>query len=163
MSFRLRRNHINMRKIIFFLLFASFCFSQEKEFSIIEIDSIINTIKPNTEASGIIKNKKNKPIGGFNITEYKLNNSKTLKVLYSENTENKKTYSYDYFAEIYYIQNEPFYIILTITRKNKNQKDKTLKFELNKNEIKSDKEIKNIFLLNIKNKINDILSQIRNN
>ena len=152
-----------IKKIIFLFFITTLSFSQNKEYTIIEIDSIINTIKPNTEASGIIKNKKNKPIGGFNITDYKLNNSKTLKVLYSENTENKKAYSYDYFAEIYYNQNEPFYIILSVTRKNKNQEDQTIKFGLNKNEIESDIEIKNIFLLNIRNKINDILSLISNN
>lgn len=149
-----------MKKIILLLLFTTLSFSQNKEFSIIEIDSMINLIKPISEESGIIRNKKNRIIGGFSITDYNLNNSKKLKVIYSENIITQKSYSYDYYLEIYFRQNEPFYIILSITRNSKNEEAETIKFKLNKEEIENEKEIKNTFLINIKSKINNILSQI---
>lgn len=97
---------ITMNKFFLFFLFTSFCFSQNTEISIFQIDSIVNTIKPHNQSSGIIKNKKNKINGGFSITEYINGKSNIIKVLYNENI--KSINSYYYYAEIYFNQNQPF-------------------------------------------------------
>lgn len=149
-----------MKKVFLLFLFTSFCFSQKKEYAVFQIDSIVKIIRPNNQASGTIRNKKNKIIGGFSITDYKLSKSNTIKGIYSENTKSKNSYSYDYYTEIYYNQNKPFYIVFSVTRKGKKDLEETQKFELNKTELESDKEIKNTFLLNLRKKIKYILSQI---
>ena len=104
MSFRRRRNHIKMKKILFFLLFINFCFSQEKELSINEIDSIIKISKNKIQSSGVIKKDK-KTIGGFNLTEIFFND-KLIYSSYEENT-NDKVNIFNHFYEVYFSNENP--------------------------------------------------------
>ena len=71
-----------MKKIIFFLLFVNFSFSQEIELTIQKIDSIAKTSKNKIQSSGV-KKKNKKTIGGFNSTEI-FSNDKLVYLTYEE-------------------------------------------------------------------------------
>ena len=86
-----------MKKIIFFILFINFCYSQEKELTIHEIDSIVKTSKNIIQSSGIIKKNK-RTIGGFNQTEISFNN-KLIYSTYGENTTDKEN-NFNHFYEL---------------------------------------------------------------
>ena len=77
-----------MKKIIFFLLFVNFSFSQEIELTIHKIDSIAKTSKNKIQSSGVIKKNK-KTIGGFNSTEIFSNDNPILINIYVTKTDIK--------------------------------------------------------------------------
>ena len=104
-----------MKKILFLLLFINFCFSQEKELTINEIDSIVKTSKNNIQSSGIIKKNK-KTIGGFNLTEISLNN-KLIYSSYGENTTDKVT-NLNHFYEFYFFNENPILANVKISKIN---------------------------------------------
>ena len=161
MSFRRRRNHIKMKKIIFFILFINFCYSQEKELTINEIDSIVKTSKNIIQSSGIIKKNK-KTIGGFNLTEISFNN-KLIYSSYGENTANKETI-FNHFYEFYFFNENPIFVRINIEKTNiKDNSKEVFKAALNETESTSFKEIKNPFLINLRMKLNRIIFDFINN
>ena len=161
MSFRRRRNHIKMKKIIFFILFINFCYSQEKELTINEIDSIVKTSKNIIQSSGIIKKNK-KTIGGFNLTEISFNN-KLIYSSYGENTTDKKI-NFNHFYEFYFFNENPIFVRINIEKTNiKDNSKKVFKAALNETESTSFKEIKNPFLINLRMKLNRIIFDFINN
>ena len=161
MSFRQRRNHIKMKKIIFFLLFFNFCFSQEKKLTISQIDSIVKTIRPKIESSGIIKKKK-KNIGVIGTTSYEFEDN-LIYSYYNETTKDKE-FEFLHFYEFYYFNDSPIYIRINIEKINSKDNSKEIfKAELNKFEITSFKEIKNPFLINLRIKLNKIIFDFINN
>lgn len=150
-----------MKKILFFLLFANFCFSQEKVLTIHEIDSIVKTSKNKIQTSGIIKKNK-KTIGGFNLTEIIFNN-KLIYSSYGENTANKETI-FNHFYEFYFINENPILANVQISKtNNKTNTEEIFETILNENNIHSFKEIANPFSLKLRIKINSILIDIVNN
>ena len=161
MSFRRRRNHIKMKKIIFFILFINFCYSQEKELTIKEIDSIVKTSKNIIQSSGIIKKNK-KTIGGFNLTEISFNN-KIIYSSYGENTTDKKI-NFNHFYEFYFFNENPIFVRINIEKTNiKDNSKEVFKAALNETESTSFKEIKNPFLINLRMKLNRIIFDFINN
>ena len=161
MSFRRRRNHIKMKKIIFFILFINFCYSQEKELTINEIDSIVKTSKNIIQSSGIIKKNK-KTIGGFNLTEISFNN-KIIYSSYGENTTDKKI-NFNHFYEFYFFNENPIFVRINIEKTNiKDNSKEVFKAALNETESTSFKEIKNPFLINLRMKLNRIIFDFINN
>ena len=161
MSFRRRRNHIKMKKIIFFILFINFCYSQEKELTINEIDSIFKTSKNIIQSSGIIKKNK-KTIGGFNLTEISFNN-KLIYSSYGENTTDKKI-NFNHFYEFYFFNENPIFVRINIEKTNiKDNSKEVFKAALNETESTSFKEIKNPFLINLRMKLNRIIFDFINN
>ena len=161
MSFRRRRNHIKMKKIIFFILFINFCYSQEKELTINEIDSIVKTSKNIIQSSGIIKKNK-KTIGGFNLTEISFNN-KLIYSSYGENTTDKKI-NFNHFYEFYFFNENPIFVRINIEKTNiKDNSKEVFKAALNETESTSFKEIKNPFLINLRMKLNRIIFDFINN
>ena len=161
MSFRRRRNHIKMKKIIFFILFINFCYSQEKELTINKIDSIVKTSKNIIQSSGIIKKNK-KTIGGFNLTEISFNN-KLIYSSYGENTTDKKI-NFNDFYEFYFFNENPIFVRINIEKTNiKDNSKEVFKAELNETESTSLKEIKNPFLINLRMKLNRIIFDFINN
>ena len=161
MSFRRRRNHIKMKKIIFFILFINFCYSQEKELTINKIDSIVKTSKNIIQSSGIIKKNK-KTIGGFNLTEISFNN-KLIYSSYGENTTDKKI-NFNDFYEFYFFNENPIFVRINIEKTNiKDNSKEVFKAELNETESTSFKEIKNPFLINLRMKLNRIIFDFINN
>ncbi len=161
MSFRRRRNQIKMKKIIFFILFINFCYSQEKELTINEIDSIVKTSKNIIQSSGIIKKNK-KTIGGFNLTEISFNN-KLIYSSYGENTTDKKI-NFNHFYEFYFFNENPIFVRINIEKTNiKDNSKEVIKAALNETESTSFKEIKNPFLINLRMKLNRIIFDFINN
>ena len=161
MSFRRRRNHIKMKKIIFFILFINYCYSQEKELTINEIDSIVKTSKNIIQSSGIIKKNK-KTIGGFNLTEISFNN-KIIYSSYGENTTDKKI-NFNHFYEFYFFNENPIFVRINIEKTNiKDNSKEVFKAALNETESTSFKEIKNPFLINLRMKLNRIIFDFINN
>ena len=161
MSFRRRRNHIKMKKIIFFILFINFCYSQEKELTINEIDSIVKTSKNIIQSSAIIKKNK-KTIGGFNLTEISFNN-KLIYSSYGENTTDKKI-NFNHFYEFYFFNENPIFVRINIEKTNiKDNSKEVFKAALNETESTSFKEIKNPFLINLRMKLNRIIFDFINN
>lgn len=150
---------MRIRHILFLFLFQ-FSFSQEQEMSINKIDSICKISKPKFETSGVIKSKKGKVIGGFGITTYNNFSSELIKGEYFEETKNKKSFSYTYFAEYYYFNSKPFYLNLKVTRTDPKNKQEEIIAELNENDLNSERELKNTFLLNLRKKITSINSLI---
>lgn len=150
-----------MKKIIFFLLFVNFCFSQEREFTIPEIDSIAKTSKNKIQSSGIIKKNK-KPIGGFNRTEIFIKN-KLIYANYSENT-NYKNNAFSHYYEIYFSNENPILVNIQISRtSNKTEIKDDFETKLFENSICSFKEIENPFSLELRKKLNLVLIEFLNN
>ena len=150
-----------MRKIIFFILFINFCYSQEKELTINEIDSIVKTSKNIIQSSGIIKKNK-KTIGGFNLTEISFNN-KLIYSSYGENTTDKKI-NFNNFYEFYFFNENPIFVRINIEKTNiKDNSKEVFKAALNETESISFKEIKNPFLINLRMKLNRIIFDFINN
>ncbi|EAZ95883.1 hypothetical protein FBBAL38_00650 [Flavobacteria bacterium BAL38] len=150
-----------MKKIIFFILFINFCYSQEKELTINEIDSIVKTSKNIIQSSGIIKKNK-KTIGGFNLTEISFNN-KLIYSSYGENTTDKKI-NFNDFYEFYFFNENPIFVRINIEKTNiKDNSKEVFKAELNETESTSLKEIKNPFLINLRMKLNRIIFDFINN
>ena len=161
-----------MKAILFlFLLTVSSSFSQERNltvkkinYNVKEIDSLCNIIRPYLQSSGEIKSKEGKIIGGFGTTIYKeyseSEKGPTIKAIYNEDIKNNN-YIFYYYAEFYYDSNkEPFYLKLSIIRETENKIQKEIDFQLNKDDLISEKEIKNIFLLDLKSKIKSILKNL---
>jgi hypothetical protein len=150
-----------MKKIIFFLLFVNFCFSQEKELTISQIDSIVKTSKNKIQSSGVIKKDK-KTIGGFYLTEISFNN-KLIYSSYSENINDKEN-SFDYYYEFYFSNENPILVTVSITKTNRKTKIKE-RFEtkLNENNLYSFKEIENPFSFELRKKLNLVLIEFLNN
>ena len=150
-----------MKKIIFFILFINFCYSQEKELTINEIDSIVKTSKNIIQSSGIIKKNK-KTIGGFNLTEISFNN-KIIYSSYGENTTDKKI-NFNHFYEFYFFNENPIFVRINIEKTNiKDNSKEVFKAALNETESTSFKEIKNPFLINLRMKLNRIIFDFINN
>lgn len=152
-----------MRKYFLLLLtlVMQFSFSQEKRLATSQIDSICKLNRPTYQSSSIIKNKKGKTIGGSSITTYNYD-SRMIKGEYFEETKSKNSFSYTYFAEFYYFNSKPFYLKLKVIKTNSQNKPEELLLELDENELNRDVEIKNTLLLNLRNKIISINSQILN-
>jgi hypothetical protein len=159
-----------MKKILFFLLFANFCFSQDNKLSISEIDSICSANGEYGIADGKIKieNEKNEVIGfgGSSIKTYlnyfnqeyynklsreekkrynKEKDSEIIRADYSEGISYKNSNQENIFAQFYYHKDQLFYLKLKI-KKN----DTVLYFSLNQIEIENEKEIKNELGLELK-------------
>jgi hypothetical protein len=150
-----------MKKLLVLLFFTIFSFSQEKEFTVSQIDSIVKTIRPNIESSGILK-KKNKTIGGFRNTTYEFEN----KLIYSYYTETTKDKEFElfHFYEFYYYNEKPIFIKINIEKNNnKEYSIDVFNIKLNETESTSFKEIKNPFLINLRMKLNRIIFDFINN
>jgi hypothetical protein len=150
-----------MKKTFFFLLFFNFCFSQEKELTIHEIDSIVKTSKNIIHSSGIIKKNK-RTIGGFNQTEISFNN-KLIYSCYGENTTDKEI-NFNHFYEFYFFDENPIFVRINIEKINiKDNSKEVFKVVLNETETTSFKKIKNPFLINLRMKLNRIIFDFINN
>lgn len=159
-----------MKKILFFLLFANFCFSQDNELSVSEIDSICKANGRYAIADAKIKveNKKNEIIGsGGSSTKTYLNyynqeyynslsreekkrynrekDSELIRADYTENISYKNSNQENIFAQFYYYKDQLFHLKLKI-KKN----DIVLNFSLNQTEIENEKEVKNELGLELK-------------
>ncbi|OGS73379.1 MAG: hypothetical protein A3G95_09115 [Flavobacteria bacterium RIFCSPLOWO2_12_FULL_31_7] len=144
-----------MHKLFLILLVSTFSFSQEKEFTITQIDSIVKTIQPKMESSGILKKNK-KTIGGFGNTTYEYKN----KLIYSYYTETTKDKEFEFFHyyEFYYINEKPIFIKINIEKSNnKDYSVDAFNINLSETESTSFKEIKNPFLINLRMKLNRII------
>lgn len=150
-----------MKKILFLLLFSILSFSQKKELTVAQIDSIVKSSRPKIESSGIIKKKK-KTIGGYGNTTYKFNN-KLIYSIYTERTEDKELELF-HFYEFYYNNDKPIFIKINIEKIN-NKEYSIDVFNINLNELESTsfKEIKNPFLINLRMKLNRIIFDFINN
>lgn len=150
-----------MKKIIFFLLFVNFCFSQEKELTIHKIDSIAKTSKNKIQSSGVVKKNK-KTIGGFNSTEI-FSNYKLIYSTYEENSSYKET-KFNYFFEFYFSNDTPILINIYVTKTDiKTKIEERFETNLNENKIHSFKEIENPFSIKLRNKLNSLLIDYLNN
>ena len=150
-----------MRKIIFFLLFINFCYSQEKELTVSQIDSIVKKIRPKVESSEIIQKKK-KIIGGAENTSYEFEN-KLIYSFYNESTKDKE-FEFFHLYEFYFFNESPFFVRINIEKTNiKDNSKEVFKAELNETESTSFKEIKNPFLINLRMKLNRIIFDFINN
>ena len=150
-----------MGKIIFFLLFVNFCYSQEKELTVSQIDSIVKKIRPKVESSEIIQKKK-KIIGGAENTSYEFEN----KLIYSFYNESTKDKGFEFFHlyEFYFFNESPFFVRINIEKTNiKDNSKEVFKAALNETESTSFKEIKNPFLINLRMKLNRIIFDFINN
>lgn len=144
-----------MKKILLFLFFTLLSFSQEKEITVSQIDSIVKTIRPKIESSGLIKQNR-KTIGGFDKTTYEFE-KKLIYSYYNESTKDKE-YEFFHFYEFYFFNEKPIFIKINIEKTNikKNSKE-IFKVELNETESTSFKEINNPFLINLRMKLNRII------
>ena len=159
---------------IFFLLVLNTVFSQNKNLSIQQIDSISEVNGNYGTSDGIIevKNKKKKVIGkgGFSISTY-LNysddvyfNSLSIPKKKEYNREKKaelikSTYNQSILynnksfqnvtSEFYYQNEELIFVKLTVTQQNKDQKEENQQFSLSKIEISESKPIKNTLLFDV--------------
>lgn len=150
-----------MKRILLFLFFTFLSFSQEKKFTVSQIDSIVKTIRPKLESNGIIQKKK-KIIGGVGNTTYEFEK----KIIYSYYNESTKDKEFEFFHlyEFYYFNEEPFFIKINIEKTNiRDNSKEVFKIELNETESISFKEIKNPFLINLRMKLNKIIFDFINN
>ena len=150
-----------MKKILLFLFFTLLSFSQEKEITVSQIDSIVKTIRPKVESSGLIKVNR-KTIGGFDKTTYEFEK----KLIYSYYNESTKYKEYEIFHlyEFYFYNEKPIFIKINIEKTNiKDNSKEIFKEELNETESTSFKEIKNPFLINLRMKLNRIIFDFINN
>ncbi|MFY8097662.1 MAG: hypothetical protein ACOVMH_07590 [Flavobacterium sp.] len=144
-----------MKKLFLLLLITNFCFSQEKELTVSQIDSIVKTNRPKMETSGILK-KNNKIIGGFGSSKYDYNN-KLIYSCYTETTKDKELDFFHYY-EFYYNNEKPTFVKIKIEKSNnKDYSVDSFNVNLNETEVTSFKEIKNPFLINLRMKLNKII------
>nr|WP_315153751.1 hypothetical protein [uncultured Flavobacterium sp.] len=174
----------NLRLIIFFFV-ATACISQNvkidsnRQFTIREIDSLClrNGSYGNSDSSIEVTNKRKKIIGrggssistyihhldeeiinNLSISEKKKydfeKNSILIKADYHQTINYINSYSETIFTEYYYYQNEVVNLKIEIIRK-ENGKETTINYNLNKLELDDDKEIKNIFLIDLKKLIKE--------
>jgi hypothetical protein len=130
-------------------------FSQEKKLTVNQIDSIVKTIRPKIESSGLIKQNR-KTIGGFDKTTYEFE-KKLIYSYYNESTKDKE-YEFFHFYEFYFFNEKPIFIKINIEKTNIKENSKEIfKVELNETESTSFKEIKNPFLINLRMKLNKII------
>ena len=94
-----------MKKILLFSFFTLLSFSQEKKLTVNQIDSIVKTIRPKIESSGLIKQNR-KTIGGFDKTTYEFEK----KLIYSYYNEYIKDKEYEFFHlyEFYFLMRNQF-------------------------------------------------------
>ena len=148
-----------MKKTLLFLFFSILSFSQEKELTVSQIDSITlpNSIK--TRAEGDIKRKNGKRDYIFLTTYFNLKDSISKKLIKGElyEIESFDSYSYSFQYNYYYHSDKPFYLKLTINKilEGTNKKESII-IELNENDLRSNKEINNPFLLKLRKKIKAI-------
>ncbi len=146
-----------MKKILLFLFFTLLSFSQENKLTINQIDSIVKTIRPKIESSGIIqKKKKKKIIGGVGNTAYEFE-KKLIYSYYNESTKDKE-YEFFHLYEFYFFNEKPIFIKINVEKTNiKDNSKEIFKVELNEMESTSFKEIKNPFSINLRMKLNKII------
>ena len=150
-----------MKKILLFLFFTFLSFSQEKKLTVSQIDSIVKTIKPKVESSGIIQKKKKKIIGGVGNTTYEFE-KKLIYSYYNESTRDKE-YEFLHFYEFYFFNQKPIFIKINVEKTNiKDNSKEVFKVELNETESTSFKEIKNPLLINLRMKLNKIIFDLIN-
>jgi hypothetical protein len=77
-----------------------------------------------------------------------------IKADYHQTINYKNSYLETIFTEYYYYQNEVFYLKIEITLK-ENGKETIINYNFNKLELDDDKEIKNIFLIDLKKLIKE--------
>lgn len=150
-----------MKKIIFFLLFVNFGFSQNERLSITEIDSIIS--KPNCiqiQAEGNTKRKNGLVDFIFVTTYFNPKDSISKKIIKGELFEEEKQvndYTIGYKYSYYYFNDKPFYLKLIIYKvlPNSTERD-TITIELDKKELQSSREIDNKFKLKLRKRIKTI-------
>lgn len=151
-------------------MFVNFCFSQGKELSVFQIDSIclVNGRYGIADAKIKIENEKNEIIGsgGSSIKTYlnyynqeyynnltreekkrfiKEKDSELIRADYNENISYRNSNQENIFAQFYYYKNQLFYLKLKI-KKN----DIVLNFSLNQTEIEDEKEVDNELGLELK-------------
>ena len=149
-----------MKKILLFLFFNLLSFSQENKLTVNQIDSIVKTIRPKIESSGLIKENR-KTIGGFDKTTYELE-QKLIYSYYYESTKDKE-YEFFHLYEFYFFNEKPIFIKLNVEKTNiKDNSNEVFKVELNEMESTSFKEIKNPFLINLRMKLNRIIFDFLN-
>ena len=145
-----------MKELLVLLFFTTFCFSQEKELTMSQIDSIAlpNSIK--TQAEGIVKRKNDKENYIFVTTYFNIKDSISKRIIKGEffEVENLESYSYSFQYNYYYQYDKPFYLKLKIykTLVGVNNKESII-LELNEKELKSNKEINNTFSLKLRKRI----------
>ncbi|WP_291275004.1 hypothetical protein [Flavobacterium sp.] len=150
-----------MKKLFLLLLITTFCFSQEKELTVSQIDSIAKTSKNKIQSSGVIEKNK-KTIGGFNSTEI-FSNDKLVYSTYEENYNDKKR-KLNYFFEFYFFNDNPVLINIYIIKTDiKTKIEEKFETNLNENKIHSFKEIENPFSIKLRNKLNSLLIDYLNN
>jgi hypothetical protein len=150
-----------MKKIIFFLLFINFCFSQNERLSISKIDSI--TSKPKyvqIQAEGNAKRENGQLDFIFVTTYFNPKDSISKKIIKGEFFEEEKQvndYTIGYKYSYYYYDDKPFYLKLIIYKvlPNSTERD-TITIELDKKELKSNREIENKFKLKLRKRIKTI-------
>ena len=150
-----------MRKIIFFLLFVNFCYSQNVKLSISKIDSI--TSKMNSiqiQAEGSAKRKNGFVDFIFVTTYFNPKDSISKKIIKGEFFEEEKQvndYTIGYKYSYYYYNDKPFYLKLIIYKVLPNTSEReTIFIELNKKELQSSREIDNKFKLKLRKRIKTI-------
>lgn len=94
-------------------MFVNFCYSQEKELTISQIDSIVKKIRPKVESSEIIQKKK-KIIGGAGNTSYEFEN-KLIYSFYNESTKDKE-FEFFHLYEFYYFNESPIFVRINIEK-----------------------------------------------
>lgn len=156
------------------------CYSQSKEFTIKEIDSICSLKKASSHSYGVIEihNDKNKVIGSggtgiatysYNFDQEKINNlsSKEIKTYdleknivlikadYHQAIYYKNSYTENVYSEFYYQNNALFNIRIKVIRTEKNKKEHTELFEYTIEELNEAKSIKNILLFDVQAWVRD--------
>ena len=149
-----------MKKILLFLFFTLLSFSQEKKLTVNQIDSIVKTIRPKVESSGLIKQNR-KTIGGFDKTTYEFE-KKLIYSYYNESTKDKE-YEFFHLYEFYFFNEKPIFIKINVEKTNiKDNSKEVFKVELNEMESTSFKEIKNPLLINLRMKLYRIIFDLIN-
>ena len=149
-----------MKKILLFLFFTLLSFSQEKKLTVNQIDSIVKTIGPKVESSGLIKQNR-KTIGGFDKTTYEFE-KKLIYSYYNESTKDKE-YEFFHLYEFYFFNEKPIFIKINVEKTNiKDNSKEVFKVELNEMESTSFKEIKNPLLINLRMKLYRIIFDLIN-
>lgn len=148
-----------MKKIAILFLIYSSGYSQNEVSNLITLaDTLCINITPKEQLSGVIKFKK-RTIGSFGNTVYNYK-EKIIKSEYTEYSENRniKNTEYELYFQFYYRGKEPIFLKIDIKNKDKSGKEEELYLELNKDEINDTREIKNIFLLDLRNTIKKALA-----
>lgn len=149
-----------MKKILLFLFFTLLSFSQENKLTVNQIDSIVKTIRPKVESSGLIKQNR-KTIGGFDKTTYEFE-KKLIYSYYNEFTKDKE-YEFFHLYEFYFFNEKPIFIKINVEKTNiKDNSKEVFKVELNEMESTSFKEIKNPLLINLRMKLYRIIFDLIN-